>query len=57
MTVHILGHPNVPPHLPCSSPVSQRAISLSAQDPEVQGRSGSAEVDEGSLTRLISEVD
>lgn len=57
MTVHTLGHPNVPPYLPYSLSVSQRAISLSAQDPEVQGRTRSAEVDEGSLVKLISEAD
>ena len=57
MTAHRQGCPNVPPHSPCSLSVSQGAVSLSAQDPGVQGRPGSAEAGEGSLTRLVSEAD
>ena len=57
LTTHTQGCPNVPPCSPCSLSVVQGAVSLSAQDPEVPGRPGSAEAPEDSLTRLISEAD
>lgn len=57
MTAHRQWCSNVPPHSPCSSSGSQGAVSHPAEDPGVQGRLGSAEADEASLTRLISEVD